>query len=261
MSRTNIAWRRTPRRLGLAVAVAAVSVIALPLPAQAHVEVQPEQVAGGDFAVIAVRVPNERDDAATTKLHVILPRTQPLGSVQTTAMPGWTARTVTRKLAKPIEVFGAEIDRVVSEVTWTATGGGVRPGQFQDFPLSLGQLPDSGRLVFTALQTYGDGQVVRWNEVSADGGAEPEHPAPSLALTAPEEEGSAGDSGSAASAAGDSSEGSAGADVAVSAQATKAAKAAVAEQADSTPVLPTVLSGAALLVAVAAAGLAWRRGR
>jgi uncharacterized protein YcnI len=253
--------RRTVRRLGLALAASTVAVIAFPMSAQAHVEVQPGAVPGGDFAVVALRVPNERDDAATTKLRVILPRNPALGSVQTTEMPGWSVRTVSRKLAKPIDMFGAKVDKVVSEVTWTATQGGVRPGQFKDFELSLGQLPASGRLVFTALQTYGDGQVVRWNEVSTGGGAEPEHPAPSLTLTAPEEEGSAGDSGSSASAAGDSSEGSAGADVAVSAQATKAAKAAVAEQADSTPVLPTVLSGAALLVAVAAAGLAWRRGR
>jgi periplasmic copper chaperone A len=261
MSFTNAGPRRTLRRLGLAVAASTVAVIALPLSAQAHVEVQPEAVPGGDFAVVAFRVPNERDDAATTKLRVILPTKPALGSVQTTAMPGWSTRTVTRKLAKPITMFGAKVDQVVSEVTWTATQGGVRPGQFQDFQLSLGQLPTSGRLVFTALQTYGDGQVVRWNEVSADSAVEPEHPAPSLTITAPEAEGSAaepaGDSGAGAS------EGGAGADVAVAAKAaskaTKAAKAA--EAADSTPVLPTVLSAAALLVAVAAAGLAWRRGR
>jgi periplasmic copper chaperone A len=261
MSLQITAPRRTLRRLGLAVAASTVAVIALPLPAQAHVEVQPGAVPGGDFAVVALRVPNERDDAATTKVRVILPRTPALGSVQTTAMPGWATRTVTRKLAKPIDMFGAKVDRVVSEVTWTATQGGVRPGQFQDFELSLGQLPTSGRLVFTALQTYGDGEVVRWNEVSADAAVEPEHPAPTLTLTAPEAEEGAADAGASGATAGSSPEGSAGVDVAVSAQATKAAKAAVAAQADDTPVLPTVLSAAALLVAVGAAGLAWRRGR
>ena len=65
-------------------------------------------------------------------------------------------------------MFGEQLDTVVSEVTWTATAGGIRPGQFQDFDLSLGQLPESGELVFNALQTYSSGEKVNWNQVSAD---------------------------------------------------------------------------------------------
>jgi Domain of unkown function (DUF1775) len=45
-------------------------------------------------------------------------------------------------------------------VRWTATGGGIRPGQFQDFNLSLGQLSESSELVFHALQTYSSGETV-----------------------------------------------------------------------------------------------------
>ena len=51
---------------------------------------------------------------------------------------------------------------------------GVKPGQFQDFDLSLGVLPKSGRLQFTALQTYSDGEQVKWNEISTDPSVEPE---------------------------------------------------------------------------------------
>src|SRR5689334_7002024 len=153
MSTSNNPVRRTATRLAVALTAAGAAVVALPLAAQAHVEVQPGAVPGGDFAVVALRVPNERDNASTTKLQVILPQNRPLGSVQTTAMPGWKVQTATRKLAKPIQMFGAKVDRVVSQVTWTATQGGVRPGQFQDFELSLGQLPKSGSLTFTALQT------------------------------------------------------------------------------------------------------------
>ena len=36
-------------------------------------------------------------------------------------------------------------------------------------------------MVFKALQTYSDGNVVRWIEEPVDGGEEPEHPAPVLA--------------------------------------------------------------------------------
>ena len=145
----------------------------------------------------------------------------------------------------PIEMFGAKVDRVVSQVTWTATQGGVRPGQFQDFELSLGQLPKSGNLTFTAIQTYSGGEQVRWNEVSADGAAEPEHPAPTLQITAPAEEGS-----STTEPASDKSSNSQQSDV-----------AAPSTDDGGVPVLPTVLSSAALIVALGALALAWRRSR
>ncbi|HVH93413.1 MAG TPA: YcnI family protein [Nocardioidaceae bacterium] len=245
MSILNKPVRRTATRLAVALTAAGAAVVALPLAAQAHVEVQPGAVPGGDFAVVAFRVPNERDNASTTKLRVILPPKSPLGSVQTTAMPGWKVQTATRKLAKPIEMFGAKVDRVVSQVTWTATQGGVRPGQFQDFELSLGQLPKSGKLTFTAIQTYSGGEQVLWNEVSAEGAAEPEHPAPTLQITAPAEEGS-----SATEPASDES------------SSTQQANVAASSTDDGgVPVLPTVLSSAALIVALGALALAWRRSR
>jgi periplasmic copper chaperone A len=243
---TTVSLRRTAGRVALGLSAAGAFVVAAPLAAQAHVTVQPGQTEGGDFSVVAFRVPNERDDASTTRVRVLLPEDQPLGSVQTTAMPGWKIKTATRKLAEPIEMFGAKVDRVVSEVTWTATDGGVRPGQFEDFDLSLGQLPKAGDLVFNAVQTYSNGEQVRWNEVSADGSAEPEHPAPTLHLTAAQSEDS-------------SSAGDEGARAPETTPETRNVSATT--DSDSNAVLPTVLSGAALLVALGAAGLAWRRGR
>jgi uncharacterized protein YcnI len=246
MNSTRATARRAAARLGVALAAAGVGVVAFPLAAQAHVEIQPGQVEGGDFSVVAFRVPNERDDASTTKLQVVLPEDQPLGSVQTTATPGWKVSTKTRKLDKPIEMFGAKLDKVVSQVTWTATDGGVRPGQFEDFELSLGQLPTSGKLVFTATQTYSSGERVRWNEVSQDPATEPEHPAPTLDIAAAAADG-----------------GSGGQDTGTGSTKTTADTRAASSQTDnsSTPVLPTVLSAAALVVALGAAALAFRRGR
>jgi uncharacterized protein YcnI len=246
---TTHAARRTATRFGIALAAAAIGVVALPFAAQAHVEVQPGQVEGGDFSVVAFRVPNERDNAATTKLRVLLPKDRPLGSVQTTAMPGWKVSTVTRRLSKPLTMEGAQVGSVVSEVTWTATQGGVRPGQFKDFQVSLGQLPKTGKLVFNAVQTYSDGAKVLWNEISADGSTEPEHPAPTLTITAPAAE-------SGTSATEQTSAGSTATD-AVQNKTT----AAPTRDNDPSTVLPTVLSAAALLVALGAAGLVWRRGR
>jgi uncharacterized protein YcnI len=55
--------------------------------------------------------------------------------------------------------------------------------------VSAGPLPDDvDQLVFPAIQTYDDGETVRWIEETPEGGAEPEHPAPVLTLTAAEED-------------------------------------------------------------------------
>jgi hypothetical protein len=52
-------------------------------------------------------------------------------------------------------------------------------------------------LEFKAVQTYDNGDVVRWIESTPPGGAEPEHPAPVLTLTSP----TASEAGSAKAAA------------------------------------------------------------
>jgi uncharacterized protein YcnI len=235
--------RRILARVGLGVGATLAAILALPGIAQAHVTVQPGTAEGGGFSVVAFRVPNERDDATTTQLRVTLPKDQPIGSVQTTPVPGWKITTATRKLDKPIEMFGEQLDTVVSEVTWTATASGIRPGQFQDFNVSLGQLPDSGELVFNTLQTYSSGEKVNWNQVSADPSVEPEHPAPILTITP---------AGAGGSAAADQSS-QTGQDEQVN-SATQSDNA-------SNSTLALILSGAALVLSLVAAALAWRRGR
>jgi periplasmic copper chaperone A len=189
MSTMKTALSRAATRFGVAIAAAGVALVAVPAPADAHVEVRPAEVEGGGFAKVAFGVPNERDNASTTRLRVILPQDQPIRSARVIPIPGWKARVDTRKLATPIEANGAEVDTVVSQVTWTATSGGIRPGALEDFRLRLGELPKSGDLAFTVLQTYSSGEVARWNEVAADGNTgELEHPAPVLSLTAPREQ-------------------------------------------------------------------------
>ena len=245
--------RRNVIRGGAGVGLAIATALALPSIASAHVSIQPGTVEGGEGAVIAVRVPNERDDASTTALKLVLPVETPIGSVRTTEMPGWRATTATRKLAQPIDVFGRKVDTVVSQVTWTSTDGvGIRPGQYKDFNLSLGPLPQSGELVFSAVQTYSGGETVSWNEVSADKTTEPEHPAPVLQITPAT--GAAGAAGAAGAGSGKDA----------SPEATNVATAATAAAptaADGAGTASLALSGAALAVAVFAAVLAWRRGR
>jgi uncharacterized protein len=173
-------------RLAATGAVAATAVVILSSPAFAHVSVQAEGTAAkGGYAVVDFKVPNERDNASTTKVEVSLPADHPIASVMAQPVPGWNVQVTKSKLAKPVEMHGEKINEAVSKITWTAEDKGVGPGYFQKFPVSVGALPeDTDTLVFKALQTYSDNEVVRWIEVPQDGQKEPESPAPVLTLSA-----------------------------------------------------------------------------
>lgn len=186
-------------RIAAAAAVAGVTVLALSSPALAHVTVQPEgEAAKGGYAVLDFKVPNERDNASTTKLEVTFPAGHPLASVMPQPVDGWDIEVTTSQLDEPLDMHGKKIDEAVSKVTWTANGEGIEPGFFQKFPVSVGTLPeDTGELVFKALQTYSNNEIVRWIEVPQEGQKEPDHPAPVLALSdaSGDGHGSAGDGG------------------------------------------------------------------
>ncbi|MGW3110840.1 YcnI family copper-binding membrane protein [Streptomyces sp. NPDC001091] len=177
---------RTASRVTAAVAVAGATVLAVSVPAFAHVSVQPEGVAAkGGYATVDFKVPNERDNASTTKLEVNLPADHPLASVMPQPVPGWSVKVTKSKLDKPLTMHGEKIGEAVTKVTWTADGKGIQPGYFQKFPLSLGALPeDADQLAFKAIQTYSNKEVVRWIEVPQEGQEEPENPAPTLELSA-----------------------------------------------------------------------------
>jgi periplasmic copper chaperone A len=150
-------------------ALAAVTAIALALPAaaSAHVTLQPNTAPAGGFTRLDVRVPNERDNAGTTKVRVQLPSGFEFVSYE--PRPGW-------------KVDVKRTGDAVSEITWTGDGeqGVIAPGQFVDFGLSL-KMPDGrpgDKLTFKALQTYDGGEVVRWI-----GAEDADEPAPQVTLT------------------------------------------------------------------------------
>jgi len=177
-------------KLKSTLALIAALALAAPVGASAHVTLQPEEAAAGDFTVLDVRVPSEQEDAATTKVDVQFPPGFIFASYQ--PVVGWSAQVKMEKLAKPITSHGEEITEQVSQMTWTADSdkAGIQPGQFQDFPISV-QIPGEagGTLTFKALQTYDDGEVVRWI-----GAPESERPAPQVVVT----EGDEGHHGAAA---------------------------------------------------------------
>lgn len=173
------------RRTATVVAAAATAVLAAAGVASAHVSVNPQQAAQGSYTKVAFRVPNEEDAASTTQVEVNLPQDHPVASVATQPLPGWTVKVDKAKLAKPLMSDDGAITEAVTRITWTAgKGAAIAPGQFQEFDVSLGPLPtDTGALTFKTLQTYDNGQVVRWIDVAKEGQPEPEHPAPVLTLT------------------------------------------------------------------------------
>ncbi|KNB49047.1 YcnI family protein [Streptomyces caatingaensis] len=202
---------RRPLRLAAVGAAAASGVLLLAGPAAAHVSVQPGTAEKGGYSTVSIKVPNEKDNASTVKLELALDPRHPLVSVMPQAVPGWDVKVEKTKLDKPVQMHGKTIDEAVSKVTWS--GGKIEPGQFQQFPLSVGQLPtDTDKLVFKALQTYSDDDVVRWIDTSEPGGKEPEHPAPTLKLVAKADTANDAKAQAPAAADGGSSDGSGGSD-------------------------------------------------
>ena len=185
------------------------ALLALCVPAAvAHVTLQPEEAPAGGFARLDVRVPTERDNASTTKVRVQFP--PGFLFISTEPEPGWRIQVKKERLAKPVEVFGEQIREQVDEVVLTAgSGAAIKPGEFRDFGLSL-RMPEKpgSSVTFKALQTYSNGEVVRWI-----GPPDAEEPAPQVRITAAEEEGGAAteddaeqDAGTPAAAADDDGE-------------------------------------------------------
>jgi uncharacterized protein YcnI len=137
--------------------------------ASAHVQASSADAARGGMAVVSFQVPNESTTGAdVTALTIDLTA---VSAVQTEAKPGWAAK----------------LDRdsgsgTVRSVTWTAAPDhGIPVDEFAVFRISV-KLPDADTVSFPASQTYADGPVVKWDQPPAPGGAEPEHPAPTLVL-------------------------------------------------------------------------------
>jgi uncharacterized protein YcnI len=176
---------RTSARL-TTVAVATAGVLAVAVPASAHVSVDPSEATQGERARVDFRVPNESDTASTTELEVHFPEEAPVSSVSVGKVPGWSAEVTYRTLDTPIEGgHGEQISEVVEFITWTADdeAAAIGPGEFLEFPVSLGPLPEVEQLSFPSLQTYSDGEIVRWIDIPQEG-VEAENPAPTLTLAA-----------------------------------------------------------------------------
>lgn len=165
-------------------AAAVALVLAVATPAAAHVTVQPTEAKTGSFARFAVRVPNERDNADTTRVTMQFPDQVLSASFQ--PVEGWRRTVKMARLDEPLEIEGERITEKIDTVTWS--GGRIRPGEFQEFGVSF-QMPEEpgSELAFPAVQRYSNGEVVRWI-----GPEDADEPAPVVAVLEPAaEEGAA----------------------------------------------------------------------
>ncbi|OBB10463.1 hypothetical protein A5761_27105 [Mycolicibacterium setense] len=170
----------TPRLLALCGALTVSGMLAA-APAAAHVRVdEGHQPPKGGYGIVRLIVPTESQQASTVALTVTLPQDVDLSSARTLPVPGWTAS---------VETEGAGERARVSRISWRAVNkdGGVKPSEFGEFTFSAGPWPENvDTVALLSDQTYSDGSVVSWNEIAVDTDTEPEHPAPTVTLSAPD---------------------------------------------------------------------------
>jgi uncharacterized protein YcnI len=173
---------RIGTRVVVAAAAAAALTIAVAAPAFAHVTVDPAAAPKGAEITLGFRVPNEEAAASTVKIQIFFPSDHPILGVDPQSAPGWTDQIHTSALNPPVQTDDGPLTDYVSEVDWY--GGAIRPGHFQEFYVLAQQLPTTtSQVVFKALQTYSDRNVVRWIQPVVAGEPEPDHPTPILQLT------------------------------------------------------------------------------
>ncbi|MFE0465490.1 DUF1775 domain-containing protein, partial [Kitasatospora sp. NPDC058965] len=158
---------KTSRALSRAAVVTAVAAGSLLVaePAFAHVQVAASSAqALATHVTVTFTAEAESPTAGLANFRVVLPDGIAPGDVSLAAAPqGWA--------------FKATDDG------FTVGGTALPQGKDAVYQVTIRQLPDAPELVFKTLETYGDGQVERWIELTKDG-TDPDHPAPTLKLTA-----------------------------------------------------------------------------
>lgn len=154
------------------------------LNVEAHVTVEPKEAPAGSYAKLTFRLPHGCDGSATKKITVKIP--EGFLSVKPQVHHKWKIEIKKQKLAKPATLHGAEVNQVVSEVSWS--GSPVSDEYMEEFGMSV-KLPDQSgtKLVFPVTQECVQG-VKRWVSDPAQGhhGEHSEQlPAPVLMLSAP----------------------------------------------------------------------------
>jgi uncharacterized protein YcnI len=146
-------------------AVAGLAVLGLAAPAFAHVEVSADKTrAGATDVTLTFTGEAENPKAGIMTERVVLPDGIAPADVSPAKLPsGWK--------------FTANSDG------FTVGGKPLKTGTDAVWSVKIAKLPaDQTRLSFKTLETYGDGDIVRWIEIQEPGQDEPDNPAPLLVL-------------------------------------------------------------------------------
>lgn len=173
------------RRVAGVVMVGGVVAIATSPSAAAHIDAKLDGAGPGGFGVITLGVPTEAGKPATTKVEVRIPDETPMRTVRPQPVAGWNVDVVKRKIDPPLyKDDGTPVTEVVGSVIWTATGPGIPTGQFGQFALYAGPLPDADTLTLPTTQTFSDGTTEAWTE-PASSGEKPKFPVPAATIAKP----------------------------------------------------------------------------
>ncbi|MFJ9544458.1 DUF1775 domain-containing protein [Streptomyces sp. NPDC101225] len=156
---------RAGRRVAVVAAVSLTAALALVPPAAAHAEVEADtpRALATDVTLTFVSEA-ESPSGGFTRLRVVLPEGIAPADVRLDDAPeGWRM--------------------TAADDGYTLAGPALDPGVDAEHSIKVKQLPDAKELAFKTVETYSDGKVARWIELS-DGGPEPEQPAPVLKLRA-----------------------------------------------------------------------------
>jgi uncharacterized protein YcnI len=195
----------TKRHLAAAAGLGTAAILLLAAPASAHIEPTIESAAASSYTTFSLQVPHGCGDAGTSKLEVQIPDS--ITSVTPEVVPGWTITRTTEHLDTPRDDGeGGQITDRTSVITWA--GGPLAHDQLELFGLSV-KMPDTaGRSVtFPTIQTCEDGSHTDWIEPTVEGQDEPEHPAPTIHLTAASGDDHGGGGTAAATASADDDDG------------------------------------------------------
>jgi uncharacterized protein YcnI len=164
---------RNRRAAAVALGAAAFGALAFASPAAADVVTTPSEATRGDGVKMTLRLPEERPGAYTAKVELLAPESTPIGEIYPMSVDDWAPSSTTRRVSEAVAgLHGFPITEVTASITWIRVSGAPAAGQSAELTVSMGPMPTQGNeVVFTVVQTYSDGTVVRWADPA--GGAHP----------------------------------------------------------------------------------------
>jgi uncharacterized protein YcnI len=179
---------RSLRSAAFGAGAAALLLVSGLSPASAHVNLNAETTAAGSSGLLRFSFSHGCDGSATTEIAIAIP--EGVTSVAPGMNYGWTVEKVTDDSATPAAGDHGS-SAPVTEVVYTAKEP-VEDGFYDEMVLRVGLADDieGETLYFPVIQTCQEGESA-WIEIPAEGesGDELEYPAPSMTVTAPEENG------------------------------------------------------------------------